>query len=202
MITGWSIVVWYFLPIPLVLIFLLSIPLPLAVKKRVVRISSMSVWIGPIHFTILSFIMTLLMPVWFTEVNQLYQINNKLVDPNAPLDVQQAHIMKRWRTERNFYITSFCMVAWFLLHKLCGYFQHVEALKEELRLSRGELQKPSGWDIDHSGRMKAGGVSNVNDNIGSEALGVENVVKNQNAEPLKDNDVYRDTIPVQRKKVR
>jgi hypothetical protein len=132
---GWKLIVEVCLPIPFVLIILLTIPSP-----RVFHRGVMSVVDKTLGLTFVGTLSLLHIMLIVTGVSFLASIKTtsdllaaKPVEADASPNVIAGHLGKRWRAERNFWISFICFTLWCLLARFYQIMKAHAKVEDELR---------------------------------------------------------------------
>ncbi|EFN58593.1 expressed protein [Chlorella variabilis] len=138
MATIWSIIAFWILPIPLVLFTLLTLPLPRNMRRGLL-IFTQRVFDVPVvgAFKLLHVMLWLTAVAFLGSARQAHMIKTAgqeavWTTPNMEI----SHLSKRWRSERNLWMTAFAFCAWVFLAAL--YREASRRLDLEARLSEME----------------------------------------------------------------
>lgn len=120
MVSIWSIVAYYLLPVPLVLFGLLSLPLPKSLRRGILffvhRIFDLPV-LGVFKLLHVALGLTgLVLLASMRQVSIIHQLEQVAVF--ATPNVEIGHLSKRWRAERNVWMSAFTFASWLMLSAL------------------------------------------------------------------------------------
>eukprot|EP00887_Chlorella_sp_A99_P002823 scaffold6.g2823.t1 len=139
MATIWRVVAYYCLPVPLILFFLLSLPLPRNIRRGIL-ILTQRVFDLPLIgvFKLLHVMLFLTLAAFLGSWRQVVfmrQLHETSVfaTPNQEIGA----LSKRWRAERNLWMSAFAFSAWIML----GSFYREAVRRLQLQERFEELEK-------------------------------------------------------------
>lgn len=139
-ITGWKLLVSIFLPIPLLLTLLLVTPFPRNVRKGILlfthKVLSFTM-IGSfklVHVALFASGLPLL-DMSFQNVKHSRALQDPVLRPDVKVTLQA----KKWRVERNFWISSLSFTLWCLLSVLYAQLSRMVQLEDQLEALRDEV---------------------------------------------------------------
>lgn len=131
----WSIVAYWVLPIPLTLFALLSLPLPRNIRRGILLFTQ-----RVFDLPLVGVLKLLHVMLWATAMAFLGSVRQAHLMREAQKDTVWAapnmeinYLSKRWRAERNMWMTAFAFTAWVFLAAF--YREAVRRLDLEARLS-------------------------------------------------------------------
>eukprot|EP00239_Pterosperma_sp_CCMP1384_P010246 CAMPEP_0197865194 /NCGR_PEP_ID=MMETSP1438-20131217/43522_1 /TAXON_ID=1461541 /ORGANISM="Pterosperma sp., Strain CCMP1384" /LENGTH=160 /DNA_ID=CAMNT_0043483619 /DNA_START=825 /DNA_END=1307 /DNA_ORIENTATION=- len=131
--TSWQIVVHYMLPVPLVLVGLVAIPMPKALRKPSLALVDwcLNIKINDVPVVpILLFVSLTMFCGLCVETAKPFNKPDNL-SPNQEMALRA----RKWRSERNFWISFFVLVLWLMLYRIRSirkYILELEAKVEQL----------------------------------------------------------------------
>jgi hypothetical protein len=133
----WGSLLYILFPIPLALVILLSIPLPefcrSFLRNVAVKISNVVFWKLPIPgISVSIFIVGMTASTFLFGIESMETINLQRRPDTLAVTVADRNC-RRWRAERNFWISVLSVIAWLMLWRLRNYVSENERLKKELR---------------------------------------------------------------------
>ncbi|KAI8462464.1 MAG: hypothetical protein J3K34DRAFT_448235 [Monoraphidium minutum] len=163
---GWRILVNLFMPIPLVLAFLLAVPFPRNVRKGILLFTHRTLsftMIGGmklVHFSLIVSGLPLMDSI-FRTIDSSKRAHEDDVRPEVKIGL----LAKKWREERNFWIAAMGFTLWCLLSVLYSQVSRMVKLEdenEELRDAVADLKGEPRPSAAHSAAHTkvAGAVSN------------------------------------------
>lgn len=113
----WNLVATFALPVPLVLLVLLNLPLPKPFKRGVYAFVSRAVEIPMVgSFKALHVMLFFLFFASASALKTLYQHKaNHIDNPFATPKFELAYLSKRWRCERNVWLSAYAFSMWIVL---------------------------------------------------------------------------------------
>lgn len=136
MATIWTIVANWLIPVPLLLFLLTSLPLPRGVRRGTL-IFTQRVFDVPIlgGFKLLHVMLWLTAVAFLNSVRQVHVFHQQRDStvPFATPNMEISFLSKRWRAERNLWISAFAFTAWAFLAAF--YREAVRRLDLEARLA-------------------------------------------------------------------
>lgn len=168
--TAYMLAVWALFPSALLLLGLLLLPLPdvLGLRRRVLafvqtvlfsKVTLFSVHVRVVHFVALT---TVLLTAWSTFAARSAQLHYQRGKEMGHSD--QKALMLRFRSERNFWLSSFAMVLWLVVWAIHGLQTRIHQLETEkaLWLQGQQRTGTTGRETTPSRPVKAVPVSPVN----------------------------------------
>jgi hypothetical protein len=143
---GWTVIVGFLFPIPLVALLLLSLPLPgfiaSPVRKFVNWILQKILFAGVIgklslfHIALLLSAFLFVDASWETYKADSQRIRNFEHGGNTAMDERLKCSL--FRFERNFWIALFSLTLWIILYRVYKFTTEIEKLKAELQEKKSE----------------------------------------------------------------
>ncbi|GMH42033.1 hypothetical protein BSKO_09952 [Bryopsis sp. KO-2023] len=136
--SGWRLLVEIFLPIPLVLLFFLSLPFPKFFRRTVLRLTNNVMSLPLIGGLQLVHVMLCITGVALAAMTKNTLINNRFsppADTALSANQRQHYLGQKWRNERNFWIAALSFMSWWGL--FCFYkasHKRVELEEENQKL--------------------------------------------------------------------
>ena len=138
----WAYIVHFLYPVPLVVLFLFSIPLPQSIRKTVrqiiLNVTDTILFFkipgcGSITLYILStFISGCLFAFMCMESFKAWEKENYQRGKGMPVDFERIRC-SRWRTERNFWISLLSLMLWIILYRVRALMHEVISISEDNR---------------------------------------------------------------------
>lgn len=127
----WNIAVNLLFPLPLLVLFLLSIPLPTFLSKTGIRSALLKILDAVIFIriygdvTVYSFATGLSTILFLLTTHEVFHAHQK---QKAAVHVVEREQLKcvRWRLERNFWISLLSMVLWVILYRVRALIKEIE----------------------------------------------------------------------------
>merc|ERR1711874_243465 len=113
---GWQIVVFYMLPFPLALVALLVAPLPASMKKPTIKLVDwlLDVRLNEIPIVTVAIIVSAVLFVGLCFETAKPSSVPEHLTPNQVLSIRA----RRWRAERNFWISALVLLLWLMLYRV------------------------------------------------------------------------------------
>lgn len=148
----WSFYVFFLFPLPLILLFLLSIPLPASFRSFTLRITDI-VFINfsgnSINLYNISLTLSTLLLFLSTHVSHFLP-SSPLISPSSPTHTSSQSVLNhnkkeilpersadhrcyRWRLERNFWISVLAFILWLVLGRFRSALMESERYRQEIK---------------------------------------------------------------------
>lgn len=116
---GWELVAHYMIPVPLVLCVLVSLPLPRFLSNTVLKTVDAFLGLQIFGLSLVKFMIAFSMFLFAGTLKDSTKVLDELsgVSPNVEMGMKA----KKWRAERNFWMSSLVLTMWLMLyvvHKL------------------------------------------------------------------------------------
>lgn len=134
---GWLVAVYVLFPIPLILLTLLSIPMPSALQTRVrsgiLKVTDSVLFFklggGVTVYTVLTAVSLLLFLLTSYET---MRYTEKLARSLGEKEERSSRALK-WRSERNFWISFFSLTLWLLLYRMRSLMVELNSIRLTLK---------------------------------------------------------------------
>lgn len=139
---SWHIAVNVLFPLPLLVLFLLSIPLPTFLSKTGIRSFALKVLDAVIFIkiygdvTVYALATAISTALFFITAHEVYHANHKQRSATHIAEKEQFKCI-RWRLERNFWISLLSLILWVVLYRFRTLIKEIE----EERLVNRSLQE-------------------------------------------------------------
>ncbi|CAL5227345.1 g10292 [Coccomyxa viridis] len=144
----WKIVVQICLPIPLVLLALLCVPAPRVFHRGVLRVVDQTLGISLINsIQLLHFMLVVTGAALLATMRSTHQLSETKLDASTMTpNVLSANLGKRWRAERNFWISFITFTLWCLLARFYTILKQKARVEDELATLKGRGPAKTGAD--------------------------------------------------------
>eukprot|EP00565_Helicotheca_tamesis_P003288 CAMPEP_0185730032 /NCGR_PEP_ID=MMETSP1171-20130828/8165_1 /TAXON_ID=374046 /ORGANISM="Helicotheca tamensis, Strain CCMP826" /LENGTH=184 /DNA_ID=CAMNT_0028399005 /DNA_START=93 /DNA_END=647 /DNA_ORIENTATION=+ len=132
----WGQLIWVFFPIPILSLFLLSVPYPPALEKLganiVHRIFFTRINIGPLRIQLLWFFFLTSAIIFANAVNVLQQ-EHACKTCTYPEEITWYKRAMKFRKERNFWLSLFNVALWYLVFVVYNLKKKILKLQEQIK---------------------------------------------------------------------
>ena len=143
---SWNIAVNALFPLPLLVLFLLSIPLPTFLSKTGIRTGLLKILDSVIFIriygdvTVYSFATGLSTILFFLTTHEVFHASQK---QRAAVHVIEREQFKcvRWRLERNFWISLLSVILWVILYRVRALIKEIEEGRQINESLKAQLEK-------------------------------------------------------------
>jgi hypothetical protein len=134
MFGGWKIIVQVCLPVPFVLLILMSLPAPRSFHRGILAVVDKTLGLTFVGTLSLLHVMLAVTGTCFlASVKTTHDLlQTKPDDNDASPNVIAGHLGKRWRAERNFWISFICFTLWCLLARFFQIMKQKVRVEDEL----------------------------------------------------------------------
>lgn len=144
---AWKLIIELFLPIPLILLTLLCIPAPRKFHRGVLKLVDRTLGVSFINnqFSLLHVALIITGTAFLGTIHETQRLSRErsIIDNITP-NVAAGNLGKKWRAERNFWISFICFVLWCLLARIYQLLLVKTAAEDELRALRsGTTGRPA-----------------------------------------------------------
>ncbi|KAK9812212.1 hypothetical protein WJX73_004385 [Symbiochloris irregularis] len=132
--SAWKIIINVFLPPPLILTILLLTPAPRNLHRSVLTFVDYSLGIRFVGLlSVLHFALLVTGAAFLNTMRETYFLDTKdrRADDVSP-NVAFSQLGKKWRAERNFWISFLCFFLWLLLWRLYGLLKTHAKLEDQI----------------------------------------------------------------------
>lgn len=139
----WSIAVYIFIPIPLTILVLLGLPLPRSIHIAVAGLVDRIFGLRVLGFTLYRFLLMVALLLFASTSFEAWHRGKytKGLSPKADFELHlQAH-GKKWRAERNFWLSLLSVVVWLVLERMVDLTKRCLDLKANLDASRQDASE-------------------------------------------------------------
>jgi|Transcript_19380 hypothetical protein len=143
---SWHIAVNLLFPLPLLVLFLLSIPLPrflanTSIRSTLIRLLDAVIFIKIYgDLTVYSFATGLSTILFVITAHETFHANLKQKNAVHVHERDQFRC-QRWRMERNFWISLLSLVLWVILHRVRALIKEIESAKATNEYLAGRMEK-------------------------------------------------------------
>mmetsp|Transcript_47415 Transcript_47415/g.90536 ORF Transcript_47415/g.90536 Transcript_47415/m.90536 type:complete len:146 (+) Transcript_47415:132-569(+) len=129
---AWDIVVYGMLPVPIFLCALVAAPLPRKSSKICCQLADNIIGFRIADTPVIKFLIAASFALFIVMTIAISKplLVNKLGDANSELNARA----RRWRTERNFWITSFIMAMWIMLFVTYKLRKRILKLEQQVEI--------------------------------------------------------------------
>eukprot|EP00884_Botryococcus_braunii_P004797 jgi/Botrbrau1/14318/Bobra.0287s0011.1 len=130
----WKLLVEVALPIPFVLLVLLCVPAPRWFRRGVLNLVDKTLGLTVVGVTSLLHVMLVISGAALlgTARDTLNYSKNKIDPAEVSPNIAAANLSKRWRSERNFWISFITFTLWCLLARVYRILRHQVKLEDQL----------------------------------------------------------------------
>ncbi|KAK9867692.1 hypothetical protein WJX84_007779 [Apatococcus fuscideae] len=137
---GWKLLVDICLPVPFVLLVLLTLPAPKAFNRSILTLVDRTLGVRFVGlFSLLHVMLVVTGVALLATVKATMEVTSErknFASDETP-NVVANHLAKKWRGERNFWISFICFVLWCLLARLHQIMVHKAQLEDRLKALEG-----------------------------------------------------------------
>jgi len=146
---GWKIVVEVCLPVPIILLVLMCLPAPRTFHRAVLAIVDRTLGLTFVGSLSLLHIMLGVTGTCFLASirTSTTVLSTKPLTDEASPNVIAGHMGKRWRAERNFWISFICFFLWCLLARFFQIMKAQARIEDEARYLRNRDAASSTPDV-------------------------------------------------------